>query len=65
MVLIPPGVRANRAPIASPDFHPEEDASRTQRVRALALLQGERSLARVLRLGILPEIARSNRPASK
>ena len=40
--LIPPDVPANRAAIASPDFHPEEDASRRQRVRAAALLQGER-----------------------
>ena len=40
--LIPPDVPANRAAIASPDFHPEEDASRMRRVHAPALLQAER-----------------------
>lgn len=36
-----PDVPANRAAIASPDFHPEEDASRMRRVHASALLQAE------------------------
>jgi hypothetical protein len=37
--LSPRDVRPNRAAIASRDFRPEEDASRTQRVHSLALLQ--------------------------
>src|SRR6266487_3959552 len=57
---IPPDGPINRDAIASRDSRPEEGASRTQRVHALALLPRERSPARALRWGIPRGIARSN-----
>src|SRR5207248_10890872 len=58
---IPPDGPINCDAIASRDSRPEEGASRTQRVHALALLPGERSPAHVLRWGIPRGIPQLNR----